>query len=136
MASHKTLLYLGTFFIIFDIIVNFPAYSVSYFGILLVLIGYFKWKIYGFIMFFIWIGITIEVIYDIYRMTAKGFVFLMNKARSQHKVEDDEEDDDASSVASEPRVTKGPVVTKGGRVTSEPMKNPKPMGKKPHHKKK
>jgi hypothetical protein len=113
MASHKTLLYLGTFFIIFDIIVNFPEFSVSYFGILLVLIGYFKWKIYGFIMFFIWIGITIEVIYDIYRVTAKGFVFLMNKARSQHKVKGEEEeedggDDDASSVASEPVVPSKP----------------------------
>ena len=79
MASHKTLLYLGTFFILFDMAIHYPIYSISYFGLLLVLMGYFKWKIYGFIMFFIWIGIVIEIIYDIYRIIALGFVFLMNK---------------------------------------------------------
>ena len=77
-------------------------------------------------MFFIWIGITIEVMYDVYRISAKGFIFLMNKARSQHKVEDAEDDgDDASSVSSEPVVTSGPVVTAKPMVSSDKKKKEK-----------
>ena len=103
MASHKTLLYLGVFFVIYDMFINLPAFSISYFGILLLLIGYFKWKIYGFIMTFIWIGVTIQIIYDIYRLFAKTFIYLMHLSKSQHKddEEDKDDDDDKKSVVSD-----------------------------------
>jgi hypothetical protein len=83
--------------------INLPAFSISYFGILLVLLGYFKWKIYGFIMTFIWIGVTIQIIYDIYRLFAKLFIYLMNLSKSQHKDDEDTEDDvdDKKSVVSD-----------------------------------
>lgn len=65
MASHKTLLYLGIFFILFDIIVPFPHFRISILGILLLAIGYFKFKIYSWIMWFIWFLIVIQFITDI-----------------------------------------------------------------------
>jgi len=97
MASHKTLLYLGTFFILFDITMNFPSYSVSYFGIFLVLIGYFKWKIYGFIMFFIWVCITIEIIYDVFRLGYRFFKNLAVKTSNDPESESDSESDSDES---------------------------------------
>lgn len=65
MASHKTLLYLGIFFILFDIIVPFPHFRISILGIFLLAIGYFKFKIYSWVMWFIWFLIVIQFITDI-----------------------------------------------------------------------
>jgi len=98
MASHKTLLYLGAFFILFDMVMNFPSYSVSYFGILLVLIGYFKWKIYGFIMFFIWVGITIEIIYDVFRLGYRFFKNLASKTKDNSDADSESDADEAEEA--------------------------------------
>jgi len=73
---------------------NFPNYSVSYFGILLIIIGYFKLKIYSFIMTFIWIGIIIEIIYDISRIIYRFFKKLSSETS-------DTDVDNSESVDSE-----------------------------------
>jgi hypothetical protein len=94
MAYHKTLLYLGAFFILFDIAIQFPNSSISIFGILLVLIGYFKWKIYWLIMKIIWIGIFIEVIYDISRLCYWGFSRIRNGEPEKEEPEKDSKESD------------------------------------------
>lgn len=89
MAYHKTLLYLGVIFVIADMYISFPSYSVSYFGILLILIGYFKWKIYKFIMRILWLAIFIEVIYDISRFAYKFLFYMKNKQDESPKKSED-----------------------------------------------
>lgn len=88
MASHKTLLYLGAFFILFDMAINFPKYSISIFGVILFLIGYFKWKIYSFIMKFIWLCIFIVIIYDIIRIIYR--IMLRNRSKSSEKEKEED----------------------------------------------
>ena len=103
MAYHKTLLYLGAIFIIFDMGINFPKYSISIFGILLVLIGYFKWKIYSFFMKIIWFCIFIEVIYDIgrlgyYYMRKMSINYKKNRLENEEKEDEESEDEDEEAT--------------------------------------
>jgi len=65
MASHKTLLYLGIFFVIFDILIQFPQFRISILGVFLIAIGYFKFKLYNWLMWFVWILVVFQIITDI-----------------------------------------------------------------------
>jgi len=75
MASHKTFLYLGVFFILFHMAYYFPKYHISILGVILVTIGFFKIGLYSWITWILWILIFIECITDIGRAAYMGLAY-------------------------------------------------------------
>ena len=75
MASHKTFLYLGVFFILFHMAYYFPEYSISILGALLVIIGYFKIGLYSWITWLLWLAIFCEFVLDIGRAGYAGLMY-------------------------------------------------------------
>jgi len=91
MASHKTLLYLGIFFVIFDILIQFPQFRISILGAFLIVIGYFKFKLYNWLMWFVWILIVVQFINNIWETISKFLKPSSTPTRAIQKPEYDSE---------------------------------------------
>jgi len=94
MASHKTFLYLGVFFILFHMAYYFPEYSISILGALLVIVGYFKIGLYSWITWLLWLAIFCEFILDIGRAGYMGLMYY--KANKKVTFRDPIEDENST----------------------------------------
>jgi hypothetical protein len=59
--SYFLFIYLGIFFFITHLFVYGSGIDISYFGIFLIYIGYFKVQLYNWILFLVWMFIFIEI---------------------------------------------------------------------------
>ena len=60
--SYPIFIYLGIFFFIAHILIHGFGIDLSYFGLFLIYVGYFKIELYGWFFTLLWIMITIEII--------------------------------------------------------------------------
>jgi hypothetical protein len=58
--SHVLFIYLGIFFFIIHLLVYGTGIDISYFGLFLIYVGYFKVELYSWVFFLVWMFILIE----------------------------------------------------------------------------
>jgi len=100
----------------------FPEYSVSILGTILVIIGFFKIRLYNWFVWLLWIGIVCEIITDIGRA---GYMALMYyKANKKVTFRDPVEETEPIETLDEEPVNKESDKESGDKPNGEePMDN-------------
>ena len=82
--------YIGIFLFITHIFCYGFSVDLSYFGIFLIIIGWRKWVLWGWVNILIWIFIVIEILATIYRL--QGIVSKYLDPTGELDVDDDNDD--------------------------------------------
>jgi len=71
MDTHFWFFYIGIFLFVTQLIVQGISFDLSYFGILLIYLGWKKIEVWFFLKILIWIFIVVDVLASIYRLQQK-----------------------------------------------------------------